>query len=108
MNYAMLAACFLAVAGTAGAALPLLARTRGPSASGLAVSATGLVALTAVFDSAMIAAELFRYAPSRLLGLHIGLAPIEDFAYPLAAVLLLPSVWIVLIRRPRRRSEPER
>ncbi|MFY9713322.1 MAG: lycopene cyclase domain-containing protein [Microbacterium sp.] len=108
MNYAILAVCFLAVAGMAGAALPLLARTRGPSAYALVISATGLVLLTAVFDSAMIAAELFHYAPSRLLGLHIGLAPVEDFAYPLAAVLLLPSVWIVLVRRRRQRSEGRR
>ncbi|WP_102194186.1 lycopene cyclase domain-containing protein [Microbacterium aurantiacum] len=108
MSYAMLAVCFLAIAGTAGAALPLLARTRGPSASALVITATGLVLLTAVFDSAMIAAELFHYAPSRLLGLHIGLAPVEDFAYPLAAALLLPSVWVVLIRRRRQRAEARR
>ncbi|WP_341973952.1 lycopene cyclase domain-containing protein [Microbacterium sp. LWO13-1.2] len=108
MSYSTLALCFLAVAATAGAALPLLARTRGPSMAALVISAAGLVLLTAVFDSAMIAAELFHYAPTRLLGLHVGLAPIEDFAYPLAAVLLLPSIWVVLLGRRSRRSGRER
>ncbi len=46
--------------------------------------------LTAVFDTVMIATGLFHYAPTQLAGVHIGLAPLEDFAYPLAGVLLLP------------------
>lgn len=64
----------------------------------VAVAAIVLLTLTAVFDNLMIASGLFHYAPEHLLGISIGLAPIEDFSYPLAGVLLLPSIWIALER----------
>ncbi|TFD36042.1 lycopene cyclase domain-containing protein [Cryobacterium sp. TMT1-19] len=67
-------------------------------AAGIAV-ATVLV-LTAVFDSIMIGVGLVDYDPSRIFGLRIGLAPIEDFAYPVAAALLLPALWALLERKP--------
>lgn len=62
----------------------------------LGVAAAALLVVTAVFDSLMIAAGLFTYDASALLGLHVGRAPVEDLAYPLGAVLLLPSVWELL------------
>ncbi|NKF31514.1 lycopene cyclase domain-containing protein, partial [Pseudomonas sp. BGM005] len=40
--------------------------------------------------------------PGHLLGIHIGLAPLEDFAYPIAGAIMLPAVWAAL--RARRRS----
>jgi lycopene cyclase domain-containing protein len=40
------------------------------------------------------------YDPARILGLRIGVAPIEDFAYPVAAALALPALWTLL--GPRR------
>ena len=52
-----------------------------------------LLLLTAVFDNAIIAAGLVDYSPNHYLGLRLGLAPIEDFAYSVAAVLLLPALW---------------
>ena len=52
-----------------------------------------LVALTAAFDNVMIAAGLFGYAKEALVGPAVGLVPLEDFAYPLAAIVLLPSLW---------------
>lgn len=55
--------------------------------------AGALLFLTAVFDSVMIAAGLFGYRPQALSGVYVGLAPIEDFAYPLAAAVLLPALW---------------
>lgn len=67
------------------------------AASGLA--ALVLLALTAVFDNIMIAARLFTYPDQHLSGLHIGLAPIEDFSYPLAAAFLIPAVWTLLTPR---------
>jgi hypothetical protein len=33
---------------------------------------------------------------------RIGLAPIEDFAYPLCAAFLVPAVFALLPSRPRR------
>ncbi|GAB3118693.1 lycopene cyclase domain-containing protein [Glaciibacter psychrotolerans] len=60
-------------------------------ASGIALIV--VFVLTAVFDTVMIAVGLFSYDPAHHLGILIGLAPIEDFAYPLGAALLLPALW---------------
>ena len=117
MTYFWLALAFVGAAAVAGAAFaraafaasPTAARAltaNGASASptsahwravGLAFAA--LAVLTAVFDSVMISMELFHYDDAHLLGANIGLAPIEDFAYPLAAALLLPGLWVWLTRR---------
>jgi hypothetical protein len=32
----------------------------------------------------------------------IGLAPLEDFAYTIAAVMILPSLWVALGKRKNR------
>ena len=58
-----------------------------------------MVALTAVFDNVMIASGLFDYAGHTLNGIRVGLAPIEDFAYPTAAALLLPGLWLLFTRK---------
>jgi lycopene cyclase domain-containing protein len=63
------------------------------------VSAVALIALTAVFDNVMIAAGLYRYPSGLVSGIRIGLAPLEDFSYPLCAAFLVPAVF-VLLRRP--------
>ncbi|MBW9118506.1 lycopene cyclase domain-containing protein [Microbacterium trichothecenolyticum] len=55
-----------------------------------------LVALTAVFDNAMIAAGLFTYPETLISGVRIGLAPIEDLAYPVCAAFLVPAVFTLL------------
>ncbi|GAB3395078.1 hypothetical protein GCM10027568_26500 [Humibacter soli] len=60
--------------------------------------------LTAVFDSALIAVEVMRYDETLMSDIHLGLAPIEDFAYPLAVVLLVPSVWSLLSSSPLSRE----
>ncbi len=61
-----------------------------------ALTALVLVALTLVFDNLMIAADLFSYPQEHLSGLKLGLAPIEDFAYPVCAAFLLPAVFTLL------------
>lgn len=68
---------------------------RGRRARWVAVVAAGavLAVLTAVFDNVMIGVGLFGYAPEALTGLSVGLAPVEDFAYPVAAAILLPVLW---------------
>ena len=60
-----------------------------------------LIALTAVFDNIMIAVGLFSYPPEHLSGLRIGLAPLEDFAYPLCAAFLVPALFTLA---PARRE----
>jgi len=68
---------------------------RAPAGHGaaLVLATFGLIVLTAVFDSLMIAAGLFTYASDRISGIRIGLAPIEDLAYPIAAALLGSAAW---------------
>lgn len=52
-----------------------------------------LLILTAIFDNLMIAAGIFSYEPSKILGLYVGLAPIEDFMYAIMAAIIIPILW---------------
>ena len=61
----------------------------------LGVLAVVLV-MTAVFDNVMIGVGLVGYDESKISGALIGIAPLEDFAYAIAAVVLLPSLWTLL------------
>ncbi|WP_113718574.1 lycopene cyclase domain-containing protein [Arthrobacter dokdonensis] len=107
MNYAHLNALFLIPA--LAVLVAALARAggkpwRGSSRPVAAVAATlvVLVVLTGVFDNLMIGSGLFGYAGDALAGAHVGLAPVEDFAYPAAAALLLPGLWLLFTReRPK-------
>jgi small toxic polypeptide LdrA/B/C/D len=106
MTYLQLSACFVAVAAVGGIGFALASRRRGPHPLAVLLTVVVLFLLTAAFDTAMIASGLFHYAQDPLLGVHIGLAPIEDFAYPLAGALLLPAVWTAM--RARRRAHARR
>lgn len=97
MTYALLALPFLAVAGAVAVAADR--RRPGGRPAGWrapALAAVALFVLTAVFDNVMIARGLFAYSDAHISGLRIGLAPVEDLAYPLAAVVLLPALWRLL------------
>ncbi|GAA1128296.1 lycopene cyclase domain-containing protein [Citricoccus alkalitolerans] len=99
MTYLALALLFLvvplAVAGYASWRLRL--GRRWWTATGLTVVV--LVVLTAVFDNLMIAADLFRYNEELLTGWRVGLAPVEDLIWPVAAGLLLPAISSLLMAR---------
>lgn len=103
MTYTLICVPFVlvavVVAGFAMARIPRPDRNRRILA--VVIAAAILLVLTAVFDSVMIAAGLFAYAEGTRLGATIGLAPIEDFAYPIAAVLLVPAVWTLMVGRRR-------
>ena len=96
MTYLLLNSVFVSCA----LAVAALAWWRRPSyrplmaASGLALAA--VLILTAVFDSIMIGVGLIAYDPAAISGLFVGVAPVEDFAYPVAAALLLPALWSLL------------
>ena len=78
-------------------ALVVGARRREPHfAAAIAITAGILVLLTVVFDSVMVLADLFRYDENLLVGVRIWKTPVEDLAWPVAAALLLPSVWLLL------------
>jgi len=103
MTYGMLSLGFLAIAivvllaalARAGDRRALIARWRVP----VAIAALALLILTVVFDNLMIAAGLMRYAGPDVSGPAIGLMPALDLAYPLAAVILLPALWLLFRRR---------
>ncbi|MBO1752862.1 lycopene cyclase domain-containing protein [Actinotalea sp. BY-33] len=84
-------------AGRAGAGR---VRTR-PSLRALGITTVVLLVMTAVFDNLMIRSGLVAYDDEQRIGWSIGVAPIEDFAYSVAAVLLLPALWHLLGRRRR-------
>ena len=48
-----------------------------------------LLIITAIFDNVIIGIGIVAYDPQLISGFKIGLAPIEDFAYSLAAPLLI-------------------
>ena len=109
MTYWAINAVFLGlVAVTAGAALLLRwVRTRSTGASSTrgslppvlraaGLSTAVLLVMTAVFDNVMIGVGLVGYDESRISGAFVGIAPLEDFAYAVAALVLLPSVWTLL------------
>ena len=94
MTYWALNAIFLAVV----AVLAIVARRR-LSWPALGLTLAVLLAMTAVFDNVMIGVGLVAYNESLISGAFIGIAPLEDFAYAIAAVVGLPSLWVLLGRR---------
>jgi lycopene cyclase domain-containing protein len=101
VSYPALALLFVAVAAAFAVAAAAVRRPDRRWWLCTAAVAGVLLVLTAVFDSLMIAADLFRFDEDRLLGWHVGLAPVEDFAWPLASALALPALWTLLAPRER-------
>ncbi|MET0673433.1 MAG: lycopene cyclase domain-containing protein [Microbacterium pygmaeum] len=102
MTYAVIVLPF--VLATALVTLATLRRPRfGRRMAASTIAAAALMLLTAIFDNVMIAAGLFTYPTEHLSGIRIGLAPIEDFSYPLCAAFLVPAVFTLLPARSRAR-----
>lgn len=103
MTYALLSLGFLVIAvvvlvgalARAADRRAVIVRWRTP----VFIAAVALVILTVVFDNLMIAAGLMRYAGPDVSGPAIGLMPMLDLAYPLAAVILLPALWLLFRRK---------
>ena len=101
MTYWTLNAIFLAVV----AVVAVLAARRVRWAS-VGITLAILLVMTAVFDNIMISVGLVAYNESLISGAFIGVAPLEDFAYAIAAVIGLPSLW-ALVGRATPRPEAE-
>ena len=105
MTYAVLSLIFLAFSLIALGCALLRIRRPASLVARWAVPATlsglVLVVLTSVFDNLMIAAGFMSYRADAVSGTRIGAVPIEDFAYPLAALFLLPALWVLFSRRLR-------
>ncbi|WP_285116300.1 lycopene cyclase domain-containing protein [Leifsonia sp. fls2-241-R2A-40a] len=106
MTYALLSVVFLAIAAlvlavalaTAPDRSRLLRRWWAP----VLIAGVVVLVLTAVFDNLMIGVGFMTYDSARISGVRLGLVPLEDFAYPLAGLLLLPALWMLTRRRGRR------
>ncbi|MCI4658649.1 lycopene cyclase domain-containing protein [Cryobacterium zhongshanensis] len=103
MSYVLLDLMFLGCALLVTFAAVLLRRQQlsRQNVWAVAVALLCVLILTAVFDNVMIGVGLVAYDPGRITGFRVGLAPIEDFAYPIAVALLLPALWTLL---PARRA----
>ena len=104
MTYWLLNLPFLAVVALVAVAAVLTRRA--PRWRAIGLTAIVLLLLTAVFDNILVATGIVGYDPALISGVLIGVAPVEDFAYAVAAVVLLPSLWQLL--QPRRRTAPAR
>jgi len=94
MTYWGLNAIFLAV--VAAVAIAAVVSKRGPQWASVGLVLGVVLLMTAVFDNVMIGVGLVGYDDSKISGAFIGIAPLEDFAYAIAAVVLLPSLWTLL------------
>jgi lycopene cyclase domain-containing protein len=106
MTYWLLDAIFLIPA----VVLAILAARR-LSWPAIGLTAATLLVMTAIFDNVMIWVGLVAYNESLISGVFVGVAPLEDFAYALAAIIGLPSLWVLLPTRTtakplRDSSEP--
>ena len=91
MNYWALNAIFLAA--VAAVALAAVLSKRAPRWASVGLVLGVVLLMTAVFDNVMIGVGLVGYDAAKISGVFVGLAPLEDFAYAIAAVVLLPSLW---------------
>ncbi|PYG00968.1 lycopene cyclase domain-containing protein [Georgenia satyanarayanai] len=103
MSYLLLAGLFLVPVLATAVVATRVRRLGRRWWAATAITLVALGVLTVVFDSLMIAADLFRYDESQLTGVRLLLAPVEDLAWPLASVLFLPALWELL--RPHRAEE---
>ena len=58
-----------------------------------------MIALTALFDNLIIYWGIVGYDYAKLNGIYVGLVPVEDFAYTVVAVLLVPAIWKALNKK---------
>ena len=94
MTYWALNAIFLAA--VAAVAVAAVVSRRAPRWASVGLVLGVVLLMTAVFDNVMIGVGLVGYSPEKISGAFIGIAPLEDFAYAIAAVVLLPSLWTLI------------
>ncbi|MDA7848465.1 lycopene cyclase domain-containing protein [bacterium] len=94
MTYWLINAPFLVIAGVVAAVAVL--RGARPAAVPWLVAFVVMMTLTAMFDNAIIGFGLVDYNDALISGIRLGFAPLEDFAYTLAALLIIPALWHLL------------
>jgi lycopene cyclase domain-containing protein len=76
-----------------------LAVRRPPRWASIVLAGVILLVMTAIFDNVMIGIGLVGYSRKLISGAFIGIAPLEDFAYAVAAIVLLPCLWMLVGRK---------
>lgn len=99
MSYWLLNLPFLG--GAALVALAAVLARRAPRWRAVGLAAIVVLVLTAVFDNVLVGTGIVDYDPALISGARLGVAPLEDFAYAIAALLLLPSLWSLLQSKRR-------
>lgn len=100
MTYWALNAVFLALVAVA-----TLVAARRLTWAAVGLTAAVVLVMTAVFDNIMISVGLVAYNPALITGAFLGVAPLEDFAYAIAAIVGLPSLWTLLGSRTKAGSD---
>ena len=72
---------------------------RGVSARSIVVTGLALIAITAIGDSLIVGSGIVAYDPAKILGIMVGIAPVEDFAYAIVAIVLVPVIWNATAKR---------
>ena len=72
---------------------------RGVSARSMFVTGLALISITAIGDSLIVGSGIVAYDPSKILGVMVGFAPVEDFAYAIVAIVLVPVIWNATSKR---------
>lgn len=104
MTYWLLNLPFLAVVAIVAVAAVLVRRS--PSWRAIGLAAILLLVLTAIFDNVLVGTGIVGYDEALISGAKIGVAPLEDFAYAIAALVLLPSLWSLLTPRSSSGAQP--
>jgi lycopene cyclase domain-containing protein len=100
LTYWALNAIFLSA--VAVVAIAAVVSRRAPRWVAVGITLGILLVFTAIFDNVLIGLGFVGYDRSLISGVFVGRAPLEDFAYTVAAVVLLPSLWTLLARKRDR------
>ncbi len=63
------------------------------------IAAILMTVISIIGDSFIVSSGIVSYDPTKILGLRIGSAPIEDFAYAVVAAFIVPVLWNLLGKR---------
>ena len=83
-------------------AIAALVSRRAPRSVAVLIALGILLVFTAIFDNVLIGLGFVGYDRALISGIFVGRAPLEDFAYTVAAAVLLPSLWTLLGRKRNR------
>lgn len=101
MTYVVLSVAVIALLALACA--PVLRRLpRWP----LLLTGLVLLTLTVIFDNVIVGVGLVDYDESLISGVRMPIAPLEDLAYTVGSVLLIPTLWELFGRRRTATASP--